>query len=94
MLEDNKLDDMAPTDADEVLFEERARRAAWLADTGDRTALAAHIAQLSAADTAALLAVTALLGPLTILAMGGVVFVVALGLLLPMQQLSSQIRSF
>ena len=57
MLEDNKLDDMAPTDADEVLFEERARRAAWLADTGDRTALATHIAQLPDADIAALLAV-------------------------------------
>jgi general secretion pathway protein F len=37
-------------------------------------------------------AVTSLLGPLTILVMGGVVFVVALGLLLPMQELSSSIR--
>jgi general secretion pathway protein F len=36
--------------------------------------------------------VTSLLGPLTILVMGGVVFIVALGLLLPMQQLSSNIR--
>lgn len=57
MLEDDKLDEMAPTDADELLFEERARRAAWLADTGDRTALATHIAQLPDADMAALLAV-------------------------------------
>lgn len=36
--------------------------------------------------------VTALLGPLTIVIMGGVVFFVALGLLLPMQQLSDSIR--
>lgn len=36
--------------------------------------------------------VTSLLGPLTILVMGGVIFVVALGLLLPMQQLSRSIR--
>jgi len=33
-----------------------------------------------------------LLGPATILLMGGTVFVVALGLLLPMQQLTSSIR--
>jgi general secretion pathway protein F len=37
-------------------------------------------------------AVTSLLGPLTILAMGGIVFIVALGLLLPMQELSNSIR--
>lgn len=37
-------------------------------------------------------AVTSLLGPLTILLMGGIVFIVALGLLLPMQQLSSSIK--
>jgi len=37
-------------------------------------------------------AVTSLLGPLTILVMGGVVFIVALGLLLPMQELTSAIR--
>ncbi len=36
--------------------------------------------------------VTALLGPITIMIMGGVIFVVALGLLLPMQQLSQNIR--
>jgi general secretion pathway protein F len=36
--------------------------------------------------------VTSLLGPLTILLMGGIVFVVALGLLLPLQNLSSSIR--
>lgn len=36
--------------------------------------------------------VTSLLGPLTILVMGGTVFVVALGLLLPMQQLSTAMR--
>lgn len=57
MLEDDKLGEVTPTDADELLFEERARRAAWLADTGDRTALATHIAQLSDADMAALLTV-------------------------------------
>ncbi|MCB9680360.1 MAG: type II secretion system F family protein [Alphaproteobacteria bacterium] len=38
-------------------------------------------------------AVTSLLGPLTIVVMGGVVFIVALGLLTPMQQLSSSIRT-
>lgn len=37
---------------------------------------------------------TALLGPITILFMGGTVFFVALGLLLPMQELSSQIRNY
>ena len=37
-------------------------------------------------------AVTSLLAPLMILLMGGVVFLVALGLLLPMQNLSSMIR--
>jgi len=37
-------------------------------------------------------ALTALLAPLMILVMGGVVFLVALGLLLPMQNLSSMIR--
>jgi general secretion pathway protein F len=36
--------------------------------------------------------VTSILGPLTILAMGGVIFFVAIGLLMPMQQLSRSIR--
>jgi general secretion pathway protein F len=36
--------------------------------------------------------VTSLLGPLTILVMGGIVLVVALGLLLPMQELSRSMR--
>ncbi len=37
-------------------------------------------------------AVTSLLGPLAIMVMGGVVFFVALGMLLPMQELSNAIR--
>lgn len=37
-------------------------------------------------------AVTSLLGPLTILVMGGVVFIVALGLLSPMQELTRAVR--
>ncbi len=38
--------------------------------------------------------VTSLLGPLSIVVLGGVIFFVALGLLLPMQTLSSQIGKF
>lgn len=37
--------------------------------------------------------VMSILGPLTMLVMGGIIFVVALGLLLPMQQLTSSIRA-
>lgn len=42
----------------------------------------------------AIKAFTSLLGPLAILVMGGMVLFVALGLLLPMQQLTSSIRNF